>query len=337
MNTPAVMRHLGGVQDRASWDAAVERIIGLPARLRPHLVAGRAQGGWRTARLLRAEAGQFARRRPSHRPVRNRLAVARKRLGPGLCQGSGDRLARPCLRPLRRAACRRADDRSERRKPGPDEAARNDPARGPRLCRHAFRAGDEPDDCLSHRRRGMARSAGGSARPSGPAVLQAVDRGRLCVVDRRRLRRLPRRWLAGPRAGSSAALQTGRSQLVDVAPPPGSSRHIARPAATGPAAQRPSFRWPSARQPPPAVRHRPAWRRIAERPPAPRRSMFASPAASPASTGPTGTSLGIGTRGSIASAGARAPGSAPARRSAPSRRRSARWRAGERGVAWPRV
>ena len=28
MNTPAVMRHLGGVQDRATWDAAVDRIIG---------------------------------------------------------------------------------------------------------------------------------------------------------------------------------------------------------------------------------------------------------------------------------------------------------------------
>lgn len=28
MNTPAVMRHLGGVQDRASWDAAVGRIMG---------------------------------------------------------------------------------------------------------------------------------------------------------------------------------------------------------------------------------------------------------------------------------------------------------------------
>lgn len=28
MNTPAVMRHLGGVQDRATWDAAVERIFG---------------------------------------------------------------------------------------------------------------------------------------------------------------------------------------------------------------------------------------------------------------------------------------------------------------------
>jgi RimJ/RimL family protein N-acetyltransferase len=26
MNTPAVMRHLGGVQDRASWDAAVARL-----------------------------------------------------------------------------------------------------------------------------------------------------------------------------------------------------------------------------------------------------------------------------------------------------------------------
>lgn len=28
MNTPAVMRHLGGVQDRGSWDAAVARIAG---------------------------------------------------------------------------------------------------------------------------------------------------------------------------------------------------------------------------------------------------------------------------------------------------------------------
>ena len=28
MNTPAVMRHLGGVQDRATWDAAVDRILG---------------------------------------------------------------------------------------------------------------------------------------------------------------------------------------------------------------------------------------------------------------------------------------------------------------------
>jgi len=28
MNTPAVMRHLGGVQDRATWDAALERING---------------------------------------------------------------------------------------------------------------------------------------------------------------------------------------------------------------------------------------------------------------------------------------------------------------------
>ena len=28
MNTPAVMRHLGGVQDRAAWDAALGRIIG---------------------------------------------------------------------------------------------------------------------------------------------------------------------------------------------------------------------------------------------------------------------------------------------------------------------
>jgi RimJ/RimL family protein N-acetyltransferase len=28
MNTPAVMRHLGGVQDRATWDAAVVRIQG---------------------------------------------------------------------------------------------------------------------------------------------------------------------------------------------------------------------------------------------------------------------------------------------------------------------
>lgn len=28
MNTPAVMRHLGGVQDRATWDAAVARILG---------------------------------------------------------------------------------------------------------------------------------------------------------------------------------------------------------------------------------------------------------------------------------------------------------------------
>ena len=28
MNTPAVMRHLGGVQDRAVWDAAVGRILG---------------------------------------------------------------------------------------------------------------------------------------------------------------------------------------------------------------------------------------------------------------------------------------------------------------------
>lgn len=28
MNTPAVMRHLGGVQDRAVWDAAVGRIFG---------------------------------------------------------------------------------------------------------------------------------------------------------------------------------------------------------------------------------------------------------------------------------------------------------------------
>jgi RimJ/RimL family protein N-acetyltransferase len=28
MNTPAVMRHLGGMQDKASWDAAVERLHG---------------------------------------------------------------------------------------------------------------------------------------------------------------------------------------------------------------------------------------------------------------------------------------------------------------------
>ena len=28
MNTPAVMRHLGGVQDRASWDAGLGRIFG---------------------------------------------------------------------------------------------------------------------------------------------------------------------------------------------------------------------------------------------------------------------------------------------------------------------
>ena len=28
MNTPAVMRHLGGVQDKPAWDAAVERLIG---------------------------------------------------------------------------------------------------------------------------------------------------------------------------------------------------------------------------------------------------------------------------------------------------------------------
>ena len=28
MNTPAVMKHLGGVQDRATWHAAVERILG---------------------------------------------------------------------------------------------------------------------------------------------------------------------------------------------------------------------------------------------------------------------------------------------------------------------
>ena len=28
MNTPAVMRHLGGVQDHATWDAAVARIYG---------------------------------------------------------------------------------------------------------------------------------------------------------------------------------------------------------------------------------------------------------------------------------------------------------------------
>jgi RimJ/RimL family protein N-acetyltransferase len=28
MNTPAVMRHLGGQQDRATWDAAVQRILG---------------------------------------------------------------------------------------------------------------------------------------------------------------------------------------------------------------------------------------------------------------------------------------------------------------------
>jgi RimJ/RimL family protein N-acetyltransferase len=28
MNTPAVMRHLGGVQDRANWEAAAERIAG---------------------------------------------------------------------------------------------------------------------------------------------------------------------------------------------------------------------------------------------------------------------------------------------------------------------
>lgn len=28
MNTPSVMRHLGGVQDRAKWDAAAERISG---------------------------------------------------------------------------------------------------------------------------------------------------------------------------------------------------------------------------------------------------------------------------------------------------------------------
>ena len=28
MNTPAVMRHLGGVQDRQIWDAAVERLLG---------------------------------------------------------------------------------------------------------------------------------------------------------------------------------------------------------------------------------------------------------------------------------------------------------------------
>ena len=28
MNTPAVMRHLGGVQDRAKWEAAVGRILG---------------------------------------------------------------------------------------------------------------------------------------------------------------------------------------------------------------------------------------------------------------------------------------------------------------------
>jgi RimJ/RimL family protein N-acetyltransferase len=28
MNTPAVMRWLGGVQDRAAWDAAVDRILG---------------------------------------------------------------------------------------------------------------------------------------------------------------------------------------------------------------------------------------------------------------------------------------------------------------------
>jgi RimJ/RimL family protein N-acetyltransferase len=28
MNTPAVMRHLGGVQDRATWDAAAGRILG---------------------------------------------------------------------------------------------------------------------------------------------------------------------------------------------------------------------------------------------------------------------------------------------------------------------
>lgn len=28
MNTPAVMRHLGGIQDRATWDAALGRILG---------------------------------------------------------------------------------------------------------------------------------------------------------------------------------------------------------------------------------------------------------------------------------------------------------------------
>ena len=51
---------------------------------------------------------------PISRRLRDRLAAARRRLGAGLCQGSGDRQPRPRLRPVRRAACRRAHRRPER-------------------------------------------------------------------------------------------------------------------------------------------------------------------------------------------------------------------------------
>ena len=114
MNTPAVMRHLGGVQDRRRLGCGVRAHRWVIQRDHGHtfwLVERKADGellGFCGLKRVNAPggtdlAGQFE--------IGWRLRESA--WGQGLCQGSGDRLPRPCLRPVWRPACRRAHHWSE--------------------------------------------------------------------------------------------------------------------------------------------------------------------------------------------------------------------------------
>jgi len=73
MNTPEVMRHLGGVQTPEEWKAAFDRISGFTREFGHTfwIVENRRHPG-----LLRSQAGQFTRCGRADRDARNRLALA---------------------------------------------------------------------------------------------------------------------------------------------------------------------------------------------------------------------------------------------------------------------
>ena len=77
MNTPAVMRWLGGVQTREEWLRGYDRITGYRARLRPHLVDRRAQGRRRDCSASAGSSGSTRRARRAPAISRSAGACAR--------------------------------------------------------------------------------------------------------------------------------------------------------------------------------------------------------------------------------------------------------------------
>ena len=138
-NTPAIMRWTGEVQDEAGIRAGFDRVSACQAEYGHCLwiverKSDRALLGFCGIKRVDRRGVEYARR------VRDRLAIARGCVGPGLCPRSRDSEPRCGVRPVRRAACHCLYGHPERSELGTDGAAGHDPPRRPRFLRsHVIR------------------------------------------------------------------------------------------------------------------------------------------------------------------------------------------------------